>query len=176
MTLETAYFIAQIVAAVAVIASIAFLALQVRENTREQRLRREYEIHQMSVGYFDHFTDDEANAEVFIRGGYDYRGLSGPEKFRFNNLASKAVRNFEFILVLHNAGVLNEATLERQERMLFSLFGMPGTKLWWQRSDMAEWFRPETRAAIDELLANGAARGFVATPDMRDQLRGRDDA
>ena len=176
MTLETAYFIAQIVAALAVIASIVFLSMQVRENTREQKLRREHELQQMSVSFFDHFTDDEANAEVFIRGGYDYRGLSGPEKFRFNNLSSKAVRNFEYMLALHRAGVLDDASLERQEQMIFSLLGTPGARVWWERSGMGDWFRPETQARITALIENGAARGFVATPDMRGELETKHDA
>jgi hypothetical protein len=176
LTLETVYFIAQTVAALAVIASIIFLGMQVRENTREQKLRREHELQQMSVGFFDHFTDDEANAEVFIRGGYDYRGLSGPQKFRFNNLASKAVRNFEYMLALNRAGVLDDPTLERQEQMIYSLLGMPGARVWWERSGMGEWFPPETRARITALIENGASRGFVATPDMRDQLEDKHDA
>ena len=176
MTLEALYFIAQIVAALAVIASIVFLSMQVRENTREQKLKREHELQQMSVSFFDHFTDDEANAEVFIRGGYDYRGLSGPEKFRFNNLASKAVRDFEYMLTLNKAGVLDGPTLERQERMIFSLLGTPGARLWWERSGMGSWFRPETQARITALIEDGASRGYFATPDMRDQLREKHDA
>lgn len=176
MTLETLYFVAEIIAALAVIASIIFLGMQVRENTREQKLRREHELHQIQMVYFDHFTDDNANAEAFIRGGYDYRGLSGPEKFRFNNLASKGVCNYELMLAFHKAGAVDDATLDAFERMSYSLLGMPDTKLWWERSGMAEWFRADTRARVDALIAGGAAGGFIATPDMRGELEKRHDA
>jgi hypothetical protein len=71
--------IAEIVGAIAVVVSLLYLGIQVREQNRESRLAA---MHEIAVGLREAYSEfaNIKNAELLIRGNEDYDKLDDAEK------------------------------------------------------------------------------------------------
>jgi|GEM_PF-1074679 len=159
---------AEVFGGAAVIVSLIYLAFQVRANTREQRLRREVEAHQLSSSLSDLLTNEGRIPEVMIQGLYDYDGLSGADIFRFNNAMMKAVRAMDLMFRMKRAGEVSEDDYQGIERMVHTVLSTPGGRIWWDHTGMRTFFASATQSRVDDLLAEGKAKGYGTVPDMRE--------
>ncbi len=156
MSLSQLAAIADLLAAAGVIASLLFLAFQMREANRETGLNNWRQLLE-SLTHFKATTNDPYMADLVVRGDADYRALSPAEKLTYGNYLEQGIHiigNFEKYT----------GTVPRQMKdldlavhnLMHDLLRSPGAKQWW-----AEWkprgrFMPATVKTIERIQAEGS--------------------
>jgi hypothetical protein len=140
--------IGEIVGALAVVASLIYLAMQIRQNTRQISMSLEsakLAAFERTVESSNHarevlITNPEV-ADLLLKGMADYRNLPSSEKFRCNML-------FRNLLSAIQGGYIRQLTmggdseqLEGTKQMLNTLLKNPGVRQWLEEVE-TDW-RPE---------------------------------
>ena len=89
MSLENLYFIAEIVAALAVIASILYLAIQVKQSTAQNQASARFEFVRAMGEANLAIAQDESLAAILTKGVNDFESLSKNERIRFQMLVGQ---------------------------------------------------------------------------------------
>lgn len=86
MTLERMSYIAEIIGVIAVVFTLIFLTIQVRQNTRQIKSQGLQSAAAQYISRFDHATSTSENAEIFRRGLNIFDGLSKTEQAYLHSL------------------------------------------------------------------------------------------
>jgi hypothetical protein len=140
--------IGEIIGALAVVASLIYLAMQIRQNTRQISMSLEsakLAAFERTVESSNHarevlITNPEV-ADLLLKGMADYRNLRSTDKFRCNML-------FRNLLSAIQGGYIRQLTmggdseqLEGTKQMLNTLLKNPGVRQWLEEVE-TDW-RPE---------------------------------
>ena len=152
--------IGEIVGAIAVVASLIYLAVQIRQNTRQISLTLEAS----KLAAFEQNVEsgnrarellitDPAVAELFLKGVADYRNLPSTDKFRCNML-------FRNLLSAIQGGFVRQLTLggdpedfHATEKLLDPLLKSPGIRQWLK--DVEPDWRPEFSDLVAARIKEG---------------------
>ena len=115
MNWEAIGAIGEIIGATAVVASLVYLAVQIRTQNRESRMSA---MHDISVGYRDGLAAvaEGDMADLFVKAFDDYESLTRPETIRLIAGASRLFRIWEEAYLLNQAGYLEKRTWETMLR------------------------------------------------------------
>ena len=83
MTLETLARIGEFAGAIAVVVTLAYLAIQVRQNNRETRAQTAWRITESINHFTATLTSDGEAADIWCRGNDDFESLSRVERERY---------------------------------------------------------------------------------------------
>ena len=125
---------ADVLAAAGVIASLLFLAFQIRAHTKTVR-NQHYE------SMLDRLTNnfarplDEWVATTLERGKQNFEDLSAPERLTFDAWANEYVVCVTNIATLGSQGIFNPGVAAMVDRRLEWFFKYPGVRQWWRGSD-----------------------------------------
>ena len=126
--------IGEIVGAVAVVATLAYLSIQIRQSgTATQSARLD--------GHFQMINDlykqlnDEQTARIWSAGISDFGSLNNADQIRFHSLAIQAVLNYEAARNFVLQGLYSEKDLEPEENWIIALLNTPGGREWWDASE-----------------------------------------
>ncbi len=158
--------IAELLGAVGVIASLVYLATQIR-HSREQMSQN---TRAMRAGSYQHFFDswgqtvtrgmDNPERERAIRlGMLDYTNLSEEDAFRFNFWMNGVGQAFDNAHYQYRVGMLDEERWQKHYADVRGFFGWPGVVQWWRATPPN--VSPEFVALVEEILgeeAEGAQR------------------
>lgn len=153
--LPTLAAIADLVAAAGVIASLLFLAVQLREQNRETGLNNWRELLETLTDYKG-VTHDPHMADLVVRGHADFHALAPHEQLSFGLYMEQGIHiigNFD----KHSGTVprqMKDLNLAVHNLMLDHL-NSPGARAWWASSKPKGRFMPNTAALIDSTLAEG---------------------
>ena len=153
--------IAELAGALAVVATLFYLASQVRQgreateaNTKsveQSRLFAEAEFHSNSIRFSEPFYEwiakDETLATLYRKGLIELSSLSDIEIIRFNALMSTWVLSVKAAMESYNRGLLDEATLLAWEAGLASHLNMSGGSEWWDTAQNG--FIPQVRDRLE---------------------------
>jgi len=130
MTLETLYFIAQIVAALAIVGSLVFVGLQIRAQTKEQWLVRIQDRNEALNRFFEILNDRPENREVFVSGLASFNSLSAPDRVLFDNIMTSIART----ALIYERQLLNEdiskGSFQQFLDHMTPFWGAPGCEEW----------------------------------------------
>ena len=90
LTLEQMYYIGELLAAVVVIVSVIYLALQVRQNAISTRLNTLAEINAGFKSFYQSIGENRDLADIYMRGLSNFEGLDRLEKMRFKIFIRRA--------------------------------------------------------------------------------------
>ena len=148
MTLAQLTVAAELLAAVGVIASLLFVALEIRKNTAQTR--------QANWGNAaDRFnavyaqTNDIELAELVVKGRESYHDLSEAEKVSFGHYLEQLCIAIEALLV-HGESLAHgrEAMMALAKKHLSFHLGFPGAKQWYDEFDRQRGYPPAMREFI----------------------------
>ena len=145
MTLQELGNLGEFIGAIAVIASLAYVALQIRQNTRSLRTASFQALMQSSISENRLFAQDPAVAELYLRGLESYEALDPVEQLRFSRLLYNLIWHFEITLSLHGEGVSTDTRLEAQLAHVLEQLERPGAAKWWEGAGID----PAVRTFID---------------------------
>jgi hypothetical protein len=127
----------EVVAALAVVISLLYLAVQVKSATESARTST----YQAVVSEFGALNRSMAATPdlsmLFIRGMEDFAGLSDDEKARCSQLFFVCFHNFENMYYQYRKGYLEQDVWAGWQRIMLVYHQRPGFQVWWSlRADV----------------------------------------
>jgi hypothetical protein len=145
---------AEVAGAVATVATLAFLAVQIRDNTAAMRASV---FNQKTDSWADAMRPllDAGTADLFLRGLRSYAALDTAEKLRFGVLVGAMLDQLSGLIEHRQRGLIEESTLAPYDAYFVELFHWAGAQEFWlaQRPMYPE----AVRARVDRALAGRAA-------------------
>jgi hypothetical protein len=150
--------LAEIVGALAVLVTLIFLTVQMRQNTKALTAATFQEI-STSMGHTAEVIAAHPDlAELFIKGAADSSELTQAERLRFRFGLLMTFRRFEAVYMQRMFGAVNLDLTQGFERSAASAIKSPGGLEWWAITKPG--FSTEFVAHVDGLLA------LEDTPDL----------
>lgn len=137
MTLADLSDLSQALGAVAVIASLVFVGIQVRQNSAITRAQ----VHQQISDTFTVYLETMANHSNIIAGGASSRAgmnrLSDEELLQFSFLMAGLFKIWENAFYQYKSGFLDERNWQSNVKWMLTWYHMPGVQTWWRvRKDL----------------------------------------
>jgi hypothetical protein len=149
--------IAELLGAIGVIASLIYLARQIRDGQRALRAST-YQQFREEIRESHSNMLPISEARVVRLGLADFSQLNDDEAFQFNFWANSVIPVYENAYYLYRAGMLDDDRWEMQRRNLVQMLGNPGLVLWWRT--MPPTMSPEFVALVEEILGEEPEGGI----------------
>jgi len=144
--------VGELIAAVATVLTLGYLAIQLQQNTRVLRSQT-FQQSSMDMSLTANAISSDAGlASILVKTADGIGRLSAEECIRFHFWMLVAVRRFEAIYVQGVYGSIDQVRIEGFERSIISLLATGGAAEWWQSTKNA--FSSDFVAYADERLAS----------------------
>jgi hypothetical protein len=166
MNWEMLAAIGQFAAVLVGIPSLIYLAVQIREQTKE---RRQSAVHALTEQWGDLTCALHDNAElsaIFLRGVQSFDDLDPVSKLRFSAFFNRFLNHFEAMHFSHRDGLLNASSWGKIERTMSDLIAYPGVQQWWK--ERRHWHTEEFGRVVDEIIAHGEKPEAYSTYGLRE--------
>ena len=142
MTLQDLANLGEVIGAIAVIASLIYLAFEIRQNTRAMRRAATQDIHRSLNDQARCFVESPDLAALSFKASQRPEELTGAERFRFQMLLAYVFSNFEMAVEYYREGLLGDDMMEGYAQGLRPLFENPVVTEWWEAEGQGT-FSPE---------------------------------
>lgn len=133
--------IAELVGAIGVVASLAYLAMQIRQNTQHIDFNTKairtgtYQNFSNTFGHFeDLLLENDKLGSIWVRGLNDEPDLGHEDRILFNNLANKFFRMYEALFLQFETGLVERTLFDSAHRFPDQILERPGLRAYWQRN------------------------------------------
>ncbi len=144
MTLQDLANLGEVIGAIAVIASLIYLAFEIRQNTRAMRRAATQDIHRSLNDQARCLVESPDLAALAFRASQRPEELTGEERFRFQMLLTYLFSNFELAMEYYREGLLGDDIIEGWMKGIRPLFENPLVVEWWEAEGQGT-FSPELR-------------------------------
>jgi hypothetical protein len=152
--------IAGVMGAIAVIVTVAYLAMQVRDNTRATHSQTYYLATSALAEMAGMIGGDKELARIFRIGMVNPDDLDEDEIVQFGYLGISLFRRFENVFFQYQSGMIDEDFWTGHRDNILWFFHRPGMQAWWQDRKFA--FSRSFREFLDSSTA-----GEIASPESR---------
>lgn len=129
--LESLAYLGEVVGAAAVVASLLYLALQVRQSSKAQRTENYARALERVSAFQAVLSQDSDLARIFAKGVQDTSSLTGLEKIRFTWSLYEAFGSFEFMFHTYKTDEIPEEVWKRWSQTIAWWLSFPGVQQWW---------------------------------------------
>ena len=153
MNWEMLASLGQLAAVCVGIPSLIYLAVQIREQTKE---RRQSAVHALTEQWGDLTEGLHNNSEmaaIFLRGTHSFTDLDAVSKLRFSAFFNRLLNIFEGMYFSHCQGILTESSWRAIERTMSDLVDYPGVQQWWETRK--HWHTEEFDRVVAAIIAKG---------------------
>ena len=177
MSLDDLGNIGEFVAAVAVVVSLIYLAVQIRQNTRSVRAST----YQVAVGSISDWTREiSLNSHappIFSVGCIDPDQLTGEERLQLYFQLLSLFRNYENLFYQHQKGMIEDSAWAGWAYHMVRTYWTPGVQRWWPTSRMTcqqefrEFLERSSPPVGDPIIEEGAERlsAFGVMPNVANE-------
>ena len=151
ITLQDLGSLGELIAAVAVVVSLLYVAVQVRQNSRSIRAANYQTFSESYREFRVLLLKDESLRIVWAKGLQSRSQLSGSDQAQFDNLMMIFTRVAETNFYHASNGLVDESFLSGWLEEAIEIWRMPGVQDWW--ADNKRFFNIEFRASWDLRLA-----------------------
>lgn len=123
--------VAETVAAIAVIVSLLYLAIQVNQNTRTLKNQGLKSARERFLMDLDQATRTQIDADIFRRGLNDFENLDPADQGSFHSKMHTITHAFHHAWDLNKEGLLPDHELEAMRDITVSYLITPGAQQWW---------------------------------------------
>ena len=142
--------IAEIVSAFAIIVSLIFVGIQLRENTIATRSATANAIHSDVSTWYMELGNNNQSSTLFLNYLGNPDSLSSEERFQITMLAHSMLLKIQNSYYLEKEGTLDQHIRWSVTNAIIAVKDQPGFNLFWQQRKAM--FFPEFRASIDSLM------------------------
>ena len=188
MNWEAIAAVGELIGATAVVVSLIYLAVQIRQNTQQvQEQTRSHHLASLSAvgqGFLEFrasISRNQQTASVWVRGNEDLSSLASEERQQFDYLAVEFFWSLAMMWLYVQQGVF-ESDLFDHSRKNIPVYAGPGLREWWQTSphkrEYPAGFLPEVEEMFEhplgsrDLLDQGADDSGSTVPSQT--VRGGD--
>ena len=154
------------------IPSLIYLAVQIREQTKE---RRQSAVHALTVQWGDlteSLHDNAETAAIFLRGMHSFTDLDAVSKLRFSAFFNRLLNIFEGMYFSHCQGILTGSSWGAVERTMSDLIAYPGVQQWWETR--RHWHTEEFCRVVGGIIAKGNKPKAFSTYNLREIMKESD--
>lgn len=141
----------ELVGGVAIIVSLIYVGIQIKQNTMAQRLNTSHQISEDLADVYLFPSSSEDMARIFIDGLSKEHALKGPEHMRFYGYLHKFLRTMENAYYQYRHGALEWHAFEGVTRQFQFIVSTPGGQQYWR--ERGHWYNDEFKAYVDDLIA-----------------------
>jgi hypothetical protein len=132
MSLNDLYLISQIAIAAIGVPTLIFLAVQVRQNTRQLRANAAYQFLETNKDLNIAMVGSRHAAGVYVRGIRDFDSLDEAERLQFILWTGQYYQTFSNMHDLWKAGLLPETAWRPVRKHLIDMLALPGARHVWE--------------------------------------------
>jgi hypothetical protein len=172
MNWEMLAAIGQLAAVFVGIPSLIYLAVQIREQTKE---RRQSAVNALTVQWGDLTCALHESAEfsaIYLRGVQSFADLDPVSKLRFSAFFNRFFNYFEGMYCAHRDGLLTASSWGKIERSMSFLIAYPGVQEWWETR--RHWHTEEFGRVVDAIIARGDEPKAYSTYNLREIMKQSD--
>jgi hypothetical protein len=125
--------VAEIVGAVAIIISLLYVSIQVRDSTRAIKSTATNDAATAMQSWYLTVGSDQQTAHVFYTGMVNPEALSAEEMFQFIMITHAAFLGFQNSYLLAEQGTLDPEIRESITNTLIATKDLPGYKIYWRQ-------------------------------------------
>ena len=150
MTLEEFNFIAEIIASIAVIASLIYVGREVSQNTDATHAAAAQAVVGAINEVVGSINDSDKLADILHRGALGMSALKDGDLIRFMAFNDQAFLSFQSQYLQWKDGTLDERLWLTQQQAALDLLSQAGQHEWW--AARRHWFFPEFQDYLDNLV------------------------
>jgi len=155
VTIQDLGSLGELIAALATIATLVYLAAQVRQNTRALRSSTFQGVSEQMAQNVGPLIADAGIAPLLIKGQPGLDHLTPEERLRFQSFFQMTFRRMEAVHVLATLGSLEPGHVRGFELSILSTLHAPGPREWWKSAKAT--FNRSFADHVDAWLAANAA-------------------
>lgn len=147
--------------AIAVIMSVLYLAVQIRAQTKEERLAATRDLAAEYRRAMEHMFQDKELAKLNLAAKHDYKALIPEDRIRVSLVWSAIFRSMEqqYLHICH--GSIDPLYLSSIDRSKKEFLSFPGVQTWWRLSEHA--FDDEFCEHVEALLVEANETDFKSS-------------
>ena len=142
--------VGEIIAAFAVVVSVGFVAIEIRQNSEAQIRSTTQESVSNYITSLERLVDNPDFTCLYIRGAQSYGDLSGPDRLRFSAYYMSTYYQLQEMLQLAEEGSIDADTWSGFHSLLTETTRYPGVRQWF--GDRRHWFSAHFQDYVDELM------------------------
>jgi len=131
VTIQDLGSIGEFVAAIATVATLVYLAIQIRSNTVAVRSAAAQSVHEAFASWYHLLAADSALAQLVTDGLRDYSSLSETDRARFVATFMAFLSNCQDAFIKWREGSLSPELWRGWELVMMNLVNAPGGKDFW---------------------------------------------
>ena len=132
MNWEALGAIGEIVRGIAVVVTLGYLAVQIRQNTRSTRASMFQSLVEQIVNFNTTFTQDPELGRVYFAGLEDLDGLSEADRTRMAFALFSHFQIFQSMFYQHRLFTIEPDYWESWRELILMYYSLPGVQRWWQ--------------------------------------------
>ena len=144
--------IGEVVGAAAVVATLIYLSVQIRANTKVSRVESRRTSTRQSSDYATIIANSTETASIFRRGLEDMNSLDPDERIRFIFLFSMLISQTQSSFEDAELGIVDWESFESGATPAFRMLTTPGGTQFWQKHNIG--YAAAFRSRINELLVD----------------------
>ncbi len=150
----------EFIGGVAVLVTLIYLALQVRDGTNEQRMAASREATRELASVLKTIVTTPEQAELFMAALGQFDRLEGADRLRISAILSHLLRLFEQLFYQQEAGRVDAEVWQGYEHQLHDMAAYPGFKSWWPTR--SHWYGTRFRTYFESHMSedNQPRRGY----------------
>lgn len=150
MNWEIASVLAEVVGALAVVLTLAYLAIQVRQNTTAIKAASHHAVTDSFNALNVAVIQDPQVGRIWRLGNAGYSNLTEDEQISFSFMMISYIRIFETVYYQRKLGTMEEQLFASEERSANWMITQLGFREWWASNPIS--FSPEFRTYINRLI------------------------
>ena len=151
MSLEQLGLIANIVGAIAIVITLVYLAIQIKDNARSSRSAAVTDATTAMQAFYQELGSNPATSKLFLEAVTNPDALSRQDQFQFVMLMHSCFLGFQRSFFLAREGTLDVALRDSIGTAMHAINRTPGMHLYWRQRKA--YFQPEFVEWVESLLA-----------------------
>ncbi|MEM7730573.1 MAG: hypothetical protein AAF311_15120 [Pseudomonadota bacterium] len=151
MTLETIYYITQIIAVGLILASLIAIYIEQRKDHALARAEHQRELLANFKTLPEYLAEDRENLEAITACLQDFDGATPYQKAKFTYAAHLSVNSAEQALYMRNDKLISKAIFLGMLGIALQYLTTPGGRQWWNRVRLS--YGADSRDLLDKELA-----------------------
>jgi hypothetical protein len=132
LTLSDLGNLGEFVAAIAVVGSLLYLAMQIRQNSKLLRASAIQSVASNTAGSLSTIAQDLSTAAVLLKGVGDFKALSGEEAVQCSALLHLVFNEIQSSYRMHREGIIPEELWQGSAAVAAFYLRTPGVRAWWK--------------------------------------------
>jgi hypothetical protein len=149
---------------IAVIITIVYLAVQVRQNTAALRVQSRQEIVESYRSFNRPFISDATVAPIWDQGLRSFPNQDEPDRSRFVALLVDQILHFQAALALHESRSLDDETFRAYRDHCAALLSTPGGAAFWTQAHAS--YPSHMVASLQHRIAQGDLPALLSVFSM----------